>query len=171
MSAKDYFPATGSDLINNGAATTPTITDYPFENPLFPPTYIPPQEELIDIGTAESRPSDGAIDIGAFEFKTTDIISKNISKNLLNNVSIYPNPFTHSATITYYQTKPGDATITIYTGNGQNVKSFYIKRQNTGFHSVRWDGFTSDKNPVKSGVFIISIKEDAILKSFKIIKH
>jgi hypothetical protein len=39
----------------------------PFPNPLSLPLFHPPQQALIPVGTAEYRPVDGAIDIGAFE--------------------------------------------------------------------------------------------------------
>ena len=73
--AKNYLPGTGSPLINAGVAATPTIAAYPFPNPLFPPAYLPPQAILIDTGSAAHRPSDGAIDIGAFEASPQSVLN------------------------------------------------------------------------------------------------
>jgi hypothetical protein len=73
--SKNYHPGQGSALVNAGAAATPTIASYPFPNPLFPPTFQPPQAALIDTGSAESRPTNGMIDIGAFEMPSSSIIA------------------------------------------------------------------------------------------------
>lgn len=66
-SLKDFRPALGSTLLNNGAPATPTIPAYPYPNPLSLPLMQPPLARLLDTGTAEKRPADGNIDIGAFE--------------------------------------------------------------------------------------------------------
>ena len=60
-------PAAGSILIDAGAAATTSPAGSPFPNPLAAPLFHPPQAALIPVGTGEARPSDGAIDIGAFE--------------------------------------------------------------------------------------------------------
>ena len=73
--AKNYHPGQGSALTDVGAAVTPTIALYPFPKPLFPPAYQPPQAALIDTGSAERRPVDGGIDIGAFEASSASIFT------------------------------------------------------------------------------------------------
>jgi hypothetical protein len=60
-------PAAGSVLIDAGTATMTSPPGSPFPNPLALPLFHPPEAALIAVGTAEPRPSDGAIDIGAFE--------------------------------------------------------------------------------------------------------
>jgi hypothetical protein len=60
-------PAAGSMLIDAGTETTTSPAGSPFPNPLAAPLFHPPQAALIPVGTGESRPADGAIDIGAFE--------------------------------------------------------------------------------------------------------
>lgn len=156
-SAKNFHPAVGSDLINNGT----TITLYPFVKPLFPPTFVPPEGKLIDIGTVKIRHNDGSIDRGAFEFKTSDIISKNVFHKSTGKVSIWPNPFSQHLSLAYYQSRPGDITITIYSGNGQEVQSFVKKSQGAGVCTIQWDGLSSLNKAVKSGVYIITVKSSA----------
>lgn len=73
--AKDFRPAAGGPLVNGGAATTPTIAAYPFHNPLFPPAFHPPLAALIDTGSAQKRPVDAAIDIGAFEASSQSVFN------------------------------------------------------------------------------------------------
>jgi chitodextrinase len=60
-------PAAGSVLIDAGTAAMTSPAGSPFPNPLAMPLFHPPQAALIPVGTAEHRPADGAIDIGAFE--------------------------------------------------------------------------------------------------------
>jgi hypothetical protein len=73
--AQNYHAGPNSKIINAGAAATPTITLYPFPNPLFPPGFHPPQDTLIAVGLAQNRPNDGAIDIGAFESSSQGTIN------------------------------------------------------------------------------------------------
>jgi hypothetical protein len=61
------IPASGSILVDAGTATMTSPLGSPFPNPLAAPLFHPPQAALIPVGTAEHRPADGAIDIGAFE--------------------------------------------------------------------------------------------------------
>lgn len=72
--ARNYLPSSDSVLIDAGALATPTIAPYPFPRPLFPPAYHPPRGVLIDTGSAASRPSDGLIDMGAFEAAPARVI-------------------------------------------------------------------------------------------------
>jgi chitodextrinase len=60
-------PAAGSILIDAGTAAMASPAGSPFPNPLAVPLFHPPQAALIPAGTAEHRPVDGAIDVGAFE--------------------------------------------------------------------------------------------------------
>jgi len=65
---EDLKPAEGSPLINTGDNSPSGPSGYPFPSPLFPPAFHPPQGELEEEGTAESRPANGTIDIGAYEY-------------------------------------------------------------------------------------------------------
>ncbi|MBD3243033.1 MAG: hypothetical protein GF331_20755 [Chitinivibrionales bacterium] len=67
VDVQDYSPGQDGALVDAGTASTPTITEYTFPDPLFPPAFHPPLGLLIDTGAAEARPTVGTIDIGAFE--------------------------------------------------------------------------------------------------------
>ncbi len=63
----DVRPGSGSPLVNAGAAVLAGPPGFLFPQPLFPPGYHPP-EHIVDLpGSAEIRPGDGQLDIGAFE--------------------------------------------------------------------------------------------------------
>jgi hypothetical protein len=66
----DLRPLQASALVDAGAATTPDPSGYDFPSPLATPAYVPPLHAVQASGTAVARASDGAIDIGAFEYGT-----------------------------------------------------------------------------------------------------
>jgi MYXO-CTERM domain-containing protein len=68
--AYGYRPATGSGLIDSGAAATNGPAGFVFPSPLARPGFHPPERRVGAIGSAEARPVTGTIDIGAFEFGT-----------------------------------------------------------------------------------------------------
>jgi hypothetical protein len=63
----DPRPVAGSTAVNAGAANPAGPAGFPFPMPLWPPAFHPPLQALIAVGSAMARPSDGMIDIGAFE--------------------------------------------------------------------------------------------------------
>jgi hypothetical protein len=67
----DPRPAAGSPVVGAGSASLSGPAGFAFPNPLWPPGFHPPLRALIAVGSAMARPSDGAIDIGAFELGAT----------------------------------------------------------------------------------------------------
>jgi hypothetical protein len=65
---RDLHLASGSPLIDAGAASTSGPAGYSFPSPLAAPLSLPPPGVLEAAGTALVRPVAGTIDIGAFEF-------------------------------------------------------------------------------------------------------
>ena len=68
LSTLDLRPAVGSALIGAGVNAPASPAGHPFPNPLWPPAFHPPLHTLLAPGTAAARPSDGLIDIGAYEY-------------------------------------------------------------------------------------------------------
>jgi hypothetical protein len=62
-SGNDFRPTIGSPLLN-GAGTAATASGYEISDPLFPPSFHPRHDATSPV---PSRPSAGALDIGAFE--------------------------------------------------------------------------------------------------------
>jgi hypothetical protein len=67
----DPRPAAGSPVVGAGTANLSGPAGFAFPGPLWPPGFHPPLQALIAAGSAVARPSDAAIDIGAFELGTT----------------------------------------------------------------------------------------------------
>ena len=64
----DLRPLTDSvELVDQADNAPSSAAGYPFPTPLFPPLMHPPEPLLLDVGSAELRPVDGLLDIGAFE--------------------------------------------------------------------------------------------------------
>jgi hypothetical protein len=68
LSTLDLRPAVGSALIGAGVNAPPSPAGHPFPSPLWPPAFHPRLHVLLARGTAAARPSDGLIDIGAYEY-------------------------------------------------------------------------------------------------------
>jgi hypothetical protein len=164
----DVTPATGSQLINAGASSVQSPPGYEFPTPLFPPLYHPPMNTVNTSPIARNIKE--TIDIGAYEFGSTGIITGNKFINNYNIISASPNPFKSSTIISYYLASPGDVTVTIYSCKGIIIDSFYKERQSKGSHSILWDGLIDNKAKIKSGVYILTVKSGTFLRSVRLIK-
>ncbi|HRS17833.1 MAG TPA: right-handed parallel beta-helix repeat-containing protein, partial [Thermoanaerobaculaceae bacterium] len=67
LAGNDLRPAAGSPLLDAGTSSPSGPPGYPFPAPLFPPASHPPMRQALVPDTAETRPSSGNLDIGAFE--------------------------------------------------------------------------------------------------------
>jgi hypothetical protein len=70
--ALDFHPVLGSPLLSGANALIQTPPGYEIAGPLLPPTPRPPRRAAVAPGTASSRASDTALDIGAFELEDGD---------------------------------------------------------------------------------------------------
>ncbi len=66
--ARDLTPTATSPLVDKGTTTTTGAAGHAFPSPLPKPLFHPPRRKAIAPGSAEPRPTIGAIDIGAFEY-------------------------------------------------------------------------------------------------------
>ena len=65
----DLRPGAGSPLIDAGVTPPPTMASHPFPSPLATPAFVP-SPALLPVGSAVPRPTNGPIDVGAFEVGT-----------------------------------------------------------------------------------------------------
>lgn len=77
---------------------------------------------------------------------------------------LYPNPFNRSVTIEYTVAFPDEITIEIIDILGQRVTRLEKKKENTGIHTIIWDGSGS-----ASGVYICMLSSSVGQDSRKII--
>ncbi|MCY4553547.1 MAG: T9SS type A sorting domain-containing protein [Candidatus Poribacteria bacterium] len=77
----------------------------------------------------------------------------------------YPNPFNPETWIPYQLSKPTDVTLTIYTANGQVVRTLALGHQPAGMYQTRsraayWDGKNTQGEPVASGLYFYTLTAD-----------
>jgi flagellar hook assembly protein FlgD len=70
----------------------------------------------------------------------------------------YPNPFNPSTVISWQLAVGSEVELNIFNLLGQEVRTLVDKRQEAGYHSVRWDGNDNQGNPVASGIYLYRIK-------------
>jgi len=87
--------------------------------------------------------------------------------NIIKTFSVlqnYPNPFNPTTTIEYQLPKAGNVRIKIYNINGQLVRAFENTNQNSGTHTVVWDGKNNGGQAVATGMYVYQVAfENSIL--------
>jgi hypothetical protein len=79
----------------------------------------------------------------------------------------YPNPFNPETVIEYEIAKSSEVTLKIYNVMGQEVKTLVNIVQNTGKHSVIWDGKNAAGDRVTSGIYLLKMKAGDFTKLLK----
>ena len=69
----------------------------------------------------------------------------------------YPNPFNPSTTIVFSTSRQDRVQLTIYDGEGKEVRTLVNSQISPGTHTILWDGHNSEGNPVGSGVYYCRI--------------
>ncbi len=80
----------------------------------------------------------------------------NIDQTVVRKSTIignYPNPFNPITTIAYNLANSGPVDITIYNVKGQKVKTVVSGNQNSGSHTITWNGTDENNRNVSSGVY------------------
>lgn len=79
----------------------------------------------------------------------------------------YPNPFNPKTLINYNLTKSENITLAVYNAKGEIVKTLFSGLQNTGIHSVEFDGIK-----LNSGVFFYRLETSglSIVKKMLLVK-
>jgi hypothetical protein len=77
------------------------------------------------------------------------------------SIQSYPNPFNHSTSIKYTLNKNSNIEIKIYNIVGQPVKTLVSGAQETGTHTVIWDGKDNSGKKTDNGIYFCQIKTPA----------
>lgn len=70
----------------------------------------------------------------------------------------FPNPFNPETTIAYQLAELADVKISIYDVHGQHIRIWIRDSQNSGKHSIVWDGRNLGGEPVASGMYFYRIE-------------
>jgi hypothetical protein len=72
-----------------------------------------------------------------------------------------PNPFDKTTTIKYQLARPGKASLRVYNTLGQMVRTLADGEQQTGHHSVKWDGRDDNGREASAGVYFFRLKAES----------
>jgi len=70
----------------------------------------------------------------------------------------YPNPFNPKTTIQFKTSKSSFVTLTIYSTNGQRVKTLLAEQIQQGLYNATWNGTDDLGRTVSSGIYIYTLK-------------
>jgi hypothetical protein len=70
----------------------------------------------------------------------------------------YPNPFNPETTIQYSLETPGWVDISIYNIGGQLIRELKRGNENSGRHSLIWNGRDNDDNAVATGLYYVRMR-------------
>ena len=148
FSAQNFSLAEGSPCIDGSTSFPGKVS----------PEHLPVMQYIRHC-MAESRPSDAAPDIGAYEYQA--VISAMESNRLGDyTITCYPNPFNINTTISYHLPQPSHVRITIYDILGKQVKQLMFGPKPAGNHNILWDSSNYSDNPIAAR-FYFCIMETA----------
>ncbi|MBD3276944.1 MAG: T9SS type A sorting domain-containing protein [Candidatus Aegiribacteria sp.] len=73
-------------------------------------------------------------------------------------VSVAPNPFHSSASISFELSEPGWTSVTVYDLSGKIIRTLEDSELVTGQHSIVWDGLRENGEPVSVGLYLCRIQ-------------
>ena len=79
----------------------------------------------------------------------------------------YPNPFNPSTNINYYLESECRVTLIVFNTLGQQVKKLADETQQSGAHSVTWDGRDEIGAEVTSGIYLYRLETETGSQTFK----
>ena len=81
----------------------------------------------------------------------------------------FPNPFNSQTTINYQTAQPGNVKIVVYDLLGKSIATLADRRHNAGPHRVVWNGKDKFGDNAPSGMYIVRMEANDVLKSRKIL--
>ncbi len=122
---------------------------------------LPPEIELPETDLAGNpRVHNGYIDMGAYEHGPWVGIEDFNSKLKTQNsklISIWPNPFSHEATIQYQNPEKGKTQLKVYDLNGRCVRTLMDVQGQAGSGELRWDGRDGSGLLLGAGTYILCL--------------
>jgi len=81
----------------------------------------------------------------------------------------YPNPFNPSTLISFSLAQPVNVELSIYNIRGQLVKTLINDWQETGVHTIEWNGADNAAQRVSSGVYFYKLQAGSIVETKKML--
>ncbi|MCK4694343.1 MAG: T9SS type A sorting domain-containing protein, partial [Candidatus Cloacimonetes bacterium] len=111
------------------------------------------------------------IDMGAYEYGAPPYVD--VEHNLIVEVpglifkQNYPNPFNPETTINYQLPKNSEVELIICNIKGQRVKVLVNDFQDTGEHSIIWNGVDESGKPVSSGIYFYKLNVNGKIEAVR----
>jgi predicted outer membrane repeat protein len=99
-----------------------------------------------------------AVDMGAYEFDPATGIDDAVVPGAAVYLSVYPNPFNPTVTVSFEVGKASDARVAIYDLRGSLVRELSRGMRPPGRHEVVWDAKDDGGRTVASGVYFIRVQ-------------
>lgn len=87
-----------------------------------------------------------------------DSIDDNNIISPIQSLSVFPNPFTQSSTLSYELKEPGMIGLSVYNIKGQLVAKLDDGYKRAGIHRLNWDGKDSRGRTLVSGIYLLKLK-------------
>ncbi|NTW32293.1 MAG: T9SS type A sorting domain-containing protein, partial [Bacteroidetes bacterium] len=96
-------------------------------------------------------------------------IGVNDYNDFSNNITVFPNPFKESVTISYKLNKGENVNVEIFSITGQKIKTLSNNYQSEGTHSLVWNGTDNNNNKLPLGFYFYRISTGEFNHSGKLI--
>jgi hypothetical protein len=146
--AQNFTLAEGSPCIDGGTSLPGEVL----------PEHLPVMQYIRHC-MAESRPSDAALDIGAYEYQTASGVAETYQPENYA-LSCYPNPFNSNTTISFDLPQLNRITITIYDITGKQIKCLMAGTKPAGHHTIIWDAKNDTGETISTGLYFCIMETD-----------
>jgi len=150
-----------------------------------PIQYLKPNQggnwEVIDFATGFSRPVDAALgadgslyvleygkDVKRITYGGSGVgveSDPSIPDNVLTLRQNYPNPFRTSTRITYERRAGGRTVVSVFDALGRRVATLRDRMEESGLHTVEWDGRDEIGLPVSAGAYVYQVTSAGAIQS------
>ncbi|MCK5841588.1 MAG: PQQ-binding-like beta-propeller repeat protein [Candidatus Sabulitectum sp.] len=89
----------------------------------------------------------------------------NLLPSQVFNLSVSPNPFSSSASVSFDLSIPGETTVKVFDLSGREVSVLVNSEMTTGKHTVQWDGSDQDGHPVSAGLYLCRIESQRVIET------
>ncbi|MCK5034725.1 MAG: T9SS type A sorting domain-containing protein [Candidatus Sabulitectum sp.] len=91
----------------------------------------------------------------------------NLLPSQVFNLSVSPNPFSSSASVSvsFDLSIQGETTVKVYDLSGREVSVLVNSEMTSGKHTVHWDGIDQDGHPVSAGLYLCRIESQGVIET------
>lgn len=99
--------------------------------------------------------------------KPSDVSESGLKELSLETIQSYPNPFNSESTISFNITETSNIQIKIFNTLGKEINVLLNKELSPGKYNIPWDAGDKFGNSLPSGVYLVVLKTNNSIKTFK----